>query len=126
VKKPIWINHSLIKVLQEELIATHGGQPGIRDEGLLNAALNRPNQLFSYGNPDLFELATAYISGIIRNHPFLDGNKRTAFLAGVLFLENNGKYLIAPEAEATQAVLDLAVKKIKEHEFAVWLKKNCK
>ena len=97
-----------------------------RNQGLLDAALNRPNQLFAYDDPDIFDLVTAYISGIIRNHPFFDGNKRTAFVAGVVFLERNGKYLKAPEAETTQAVLDLAAKKITEQEFAIWLKKYSK
>lgn len=126
MRKPIWINPRLVLALHEELIIEHGGQAGIRDEGLLEAALARPEQIFSYSDPDLFDLAAAYISGIIRNHPFVDGNKRTAFLVGALFLEINGKYLIAREAETTHAILDLVTKKLSEEEFAIWLMENSK
>lgn len=126
MKQPTWINSKVVLSLHEELIVEHGGQTGIRDKGLLEAALARPEQIFSYGEPDLFDLAAAYIAGIIRNHPFVDGNKRTAFLVGALFLEINGKYLIAPEAETTHAILDLVTKKLSEEEFAIWLMENSK
>lgn len=126
MKEPVWINHNLILALHEQLIAEHGGQAGIRNEGLLESALARPEQIYSYGDPGLFDLAAAYISGIIRNHPFLDGNKRIAFVTGAIFLEANGNFLNASEAETTQAVLDLATKKITEEEFAIWLQENSK
>lgn len=125
MKKPVWILKSVVLAVQEELLFEHGGLAGIRDEGLLDSALARPQQLFSYGDPDLFDLAIAYANGIVRNHPFVDGNKRAAFVTGAIFLERNGKRLAAPEAEATQAVLDLAASKMTEKEFAIWLKENC-
>ena len=126
MKKIVWVPKAVVLATHDRLLAEHGGQPGLRDEGLLDAALARPQQLFSYADPDLFALATAYISGIIRNHPFLDGNKRIAFMVGFDFLYQNGKLLDAPEPQAVQMVLDLAKKKITEKEFAIWLQENSK
>ncbi len=126
MKEPVWVPKEVVLVVHDLLLAEHGGQPGLRDEGLLEAALARPQQLLSYDDPNLFSLAAAYVSGIIRNHPFLDGNKRTAFMIGFDFLYRNGKLLDAPEPQAAQMVLDLAEKKIKEEEFAIWLQKNSK
>ena len=126
MKEPVWVSKEVVLVVHDLLLAEHGGQPGLRDEGLLEAALARPQQLLSYDDPNLFSLAAAYVSGIIRNHPFLDGNKRTAFMVGFDFLYQNGKLLDAPEPQAAQMVLDLAAKKIKEKEFAIWLQKNSK
>ncbi len=125
MKKPAWVPKDFVLALHEDLLAEYGGAPGIRDEALLESALARPHHLFAYENPDIFTLAAAYISGLVRNHPFIDGNKRTAFMIGYAFLSRNGKELTAPEAEATAIVLDLASKKIKEEELAVWLRKNC-
>ncbi len=122
--EPVWVNPNLILALQEELVYQHGGKIGIRDPGLLEAALARPQQIFFYSKPDIIELAGAYINGIIRNHPFIDGNKRIAIVAGALFLELNGFILIAPEIEALQAILDLTSKKINEEEFTFWLREN--
>ncbi len=123
-KEPVWVLKSVVLAMHDEQLAEHGGQPGIRDEGLLDSALARPEQLLSYGQPDLFDLAAAYVHGILRNHPFLDGNKRTAFLTGYVFLARNGKLLNAPEAEATQVTLNLTTRKITEEKFADWLRKN--
>lgn len=125
MKEPIWISKSVVLALQDELIAEHGGQPGLRDAGLLDSALARPQQLFAYGDPDLFNLAATYVSGLVRNHPFLDGNKRIAFVTGIIFLERNGKSFNPAEAEAAQAMIDLAARKLTEKEFAIWLKENC-
>jgi death-on-curing protein len=126
MKEPVWVPKNVVLTTHEMLIAEFGGSAGLRDEGLLDSALARPQQIFSYGDPDIFALATAYVYGIVRNHPFVDGNKRAAFVAGGIFLERNGKRLIASEAEATQAVLDLAANKMTEEEFAFWLRENCK
>ncbi len=126
MKKIVWVPKAVVLATHDRLLAEHGGQPGLRDESLLDGALARPQQLFSYGDPDLFALATAYISGIIRNHPFLDGNKRIAFMVGFDFLYQNGKLLDAPEPQAVQMVLDLTTKKITEEEFAIWLQENSK
>jgi len=91
---------------------------GVRKDGLWGLLVRLPD------NPDIFTLAAAYISGLVRNHPFIDGNKRTAFMIGYSFLSRNGKELTAPEAEATAIMLDLASRKIKEEELAAWLRKN--
>ena len=125
MKTPVWISKSVALAMHEELLAEHGGLSGIRDEALLDSALARPQNIYSFGSTDLFTLAAAYISGIVRNHPFIDGNKRTAFMTGYVFLGRNGKELIADEAEATQIMLALAGSKVSEEDFALWLKKNC-
>ena len=125
MKEPVWILKTVVLALQDELISEFGGLPGIRDEGLLDSALARPEQHFSYGDPDIFGLAAAYVYGIVRNHPFLDGNKRIGFVTGIIFLEENGKSFNPSEVEAVQAVRDLAAKKITEEEFAIWLEENC-
>ncbi len=99
----------------------------MRDEGLLKSALARPQQLQAFGeNPDTIELATAYIAGIVRNHPFIDGNKRTGFIVGVLFVEMNEYQLTASEEDATQAVLGLAAGTLEDAAFAAWLRANVK
>ena len=103
----------------------HGGALGLRDRELLESALARPRQRHAYGDPDVFDLAAAYTTAIIGNHPFVDGNKRTGFVVGILFLELNGPTLTALEADTTRAVLDLAAGEIDEEEFASWLRANC-
>jgi death-on-curing protein len=108
------------------LLAEHGGAPGLRDEGLLESALARPRQIFAYAECDLPQLAAAYIAGIVRNHPFVDGNKRTGFMTGYVFLERNGLHFTAPEAEAAQAVLELAAGTIDETGFALFLRDHSK
>jgi death-on-curing protein len=110
------------------MLAEHGGRSGIRDEGLLDSALGRPQNLFLYQKPTIFELASAYAFGISKNHPFIDGNKRAAFLTTYIFLGRNGWLLSAPEVEATVKTLQLASGQISESEFAIWLehfKKQC-
>ena len=112
--------------LHERLLAQHGGASGIRDEGLLESALARARQIFTYEECDLPRLAAAYAAGIVRNHPFVDGNKRAGFVAAYVFLSRNGLRLIATEIEATQAVLSLAAGTLEESEFAAWLRANVK
>ena len=125
MSEPLWIDERDALALHGRLLALDGGAAGVRDEGLLKSALARPQQLHAYGeNPDTVDLATAYTAGIIRNHPFLDGNKRTGFLVGVLFLEMNGYRLIASEEDATQAVMGLASGMFDENAFAAWLRGN--
>ena len=126
MKEPLWISKEVVLAIHDELLAEHGGATGLRDEGLLDSALARPENLFSYEKVDLFSLAAAYTHGILRNHPFIDGNKRTAFLTGYVFLGKNKKELVASEAEATQVILDLVSKKLTEAEFAMWLKEYCR
>jgi death-on-curing protein len=109
------------------MLTLHGGAPGLRDNGLLQSALARPRQLFSYAeSPSLIAMATPYVAGILRNHPFVDGNKRTGFVVGVLFLETNGCRFTAPEEDATRAVLDLAAGLLDEEAFAAWLGNHVK
>ena len=105
-----------------ELIAEHGGREGIRDGGWLSSALARPQQRAAYGDPSVFDLAAAYAFGIICNHPFIDGNKRTGFLVAHIFLDLNGRQLTAPEPEAVAAMLSLANGEMDEAGFSAWLK----
>jgi len=102
----------------------HGGLPGLRDEGALLSALARPENLHHYGNPTTFELAAAYAAGVIQNHPFADGNKRTGFLCAFVFLYLNGQQLRAPEAEAVVMTLELAAGTVDEAGYARWLADN--
>ena len=106
------------------LLDEHGRASGVRDGGLLESALARPQQLFTYGEPDVFDLAAAFTAGIVRNHPFVDGNKRTGFVVGILFLELNGTTFTASEADAAQAIFGLAAGEITDDEFAIWLRSN--
>ncbi len=125
MKELAWIGKREAVAIHGRLLALHGGAVGIRDHGLLEAALARPRQLLAYANnPDMVELAAAYAAGIIRNHPFLDGNKRTGFVLGVLFLELNGYRFTASEEIATRAVMSLAEGSIDEAGFAAWLRAN--
>jgi death-on-curing protein len=126
VKQPIWVGREFIPALHEELLADFGGAAGIRDEGLLESALSRPQNLFAYGKPSLFELAAAYAFGIVANHPFIDGNKRTGFMTAYVFLALNGWQLTATEADATAATLALASKQVTRSEYASWSKDNCR
>ncbi len=124
---PVWIVERDALALHDRLLALDGGLAGVRDEGLLKSALARPEQLHAYGNsPDTVELASAYTAGIVRDHPFIDGNKRTGFIIGVLFLEMNGYRLTASEEDATQAVLGLAAGTLDESAFAAWMRANLK
>jgi len=126
VKEPVWLQKHFVLGVHEVLLAEFGGSAGIRDEGLLESALGRPRNLFSYGTPTLFDLAASYAHGIISNHPFLDGNKRTGFMAAYTFLGRNGYDLVASEAEATAATLALAARGLTEAEYTAWLGKNSK
>jgi len=127
VKEPLWIDERDALTLHDHLLALYGGAAGLRDRTLLESALARPRQLHAYAeSPDLIDMAAAYIAGIVRNHPFIDGNKRTGFVVGVLFLEINDYLFTAREEDATQAVLGLAAGTIDEPSFAAWLRVNAK
>jgi death on curing protein len=126
VTEAVWIRRDLLVVIHERLLAEHGGAPGIRDEGLLESALARPRQILAYQKADLAELAAAYTGGILRNHPFIDGNKRTGFMAAYVFLARNGMFLRAPEHDAAAIVLELAAGRVDEAAFADWLRTNCR
>jgi death-on-curing protein len=117
-----WLLDGVITAIHDEQIAVHGGSLGIRDSGLLSSALARPKHKLKYGDPSVFDLAAAYAYGIIRNHPFVDGNKRTGFLVAYVFLNINGWELRSREVEAVNAVLDLAAGEMDEPCFSEWLK----
>jgi death on curing protein len=125
MKEPLWVSVEVVLAVQEELLARFGGLSGLRDEGMLDSAINRPQHLFHYGNPSLFELAAEYTFGIVKNHPFLDGNKRAGFMAAYVFLGANGQNLGAPEDEAVLHTLALAAGEIGAEEYAAWLKASC-
>ncbi|ABL66181.1 type II toxin-antitoxin system death-on-curing family toxin [Chlorobium phaeobacteroides] len=117
-----WLLDEVVIAIHDEQIAVHGGSLGIRDSGLLYSALARPKHKANYGDPSVFDLAAAYAYGIIRNHPFVDGNKRTGFLVAYVFLHINGWELRSIEVEAVNAVLDLAAGEMDEPFFSEWLK----
>ncbi len=120
--EPFWLSRQAIEIIHDEQLAEHGGAGGIRDAGLLESALARPRNLYAYGEADICALAAAYASAIERNHPFVDGNKRTGFLAAYSFLAVNGLELDAPEAEAVVMTLGLASGEMPEQGFAAWLR----
>jgi death-on-curing protein len=126
MKKPVWVEKSVIMAVHRLLLAEHGGSPGIRDEGLLESALARPRQLYSYGSADLLALAAGYAAGMAQNHPFVDGDKRSSFMVMYIFLERNGLRLTTSEADTAQVMLDLAAGQLKEEALAEWLRKNTK
>lgn len=119
-----WIDRRALELLHDESIAEHGGAAGLRDVGLLESALARPLNLAVYGEPDVAELAAAYGVGLAKNHRFVDGNKRAAFLAVGLFLALNGKRLVATQADATLTMLAVAAGSMDEPAFAQWLREH--
>jgi death on curing protein len=121
----VWIDEAETKAIHLRLLSLHGGASGVRDPGLLASALARPRQIEAYGDaPDVADLATGYTAGVVHNHPFVDGNKRTGFVLGVLFLELSGARFTASEADATQAVLDLASGALDDAGYAAFLRQN--
>ena len=126
-KEPHWIEELEVFAIHDRLLAVHGGASGLRDRGLLQSALARPRQRHAYADSaDIVEMATLYTAGIVRNHPFVDGNKRTGFLVGILFLELNGFSFVASQEDATQAVLSLAAGAVDEAAYTAWLRTNSK
>ena len=125
MSEPLWIDERDALVLHDRLLALHGGAAGLRDAGLLESALARPRQMHAYADaPDAIDLAAAYTVGLVRNHPFIDGNKRVGFVVGILFLELNGYRFTASEADAAQAVLTLAAGTLDEAGYARFLRAN--
>lgn len=124
--EPAWVLRSVTDAVHDAQLAEHGGAAGLRDMDMLESALARPVNLHAYGETDICRLAAAYAFGIARNHPFVDGNKRTAFLAAYVFLRINGFELIANEVDATAAVLALAAGESDEKDFAQWLRDQVK
>jgi death-on-curing protein len=126
MSEPLWLSLKLILAVQERVLAEHGGASGLRDPGLLESALERPRNRYAYEGADIVALAASYAFGLAKNHPFIDDNKRIAFMAAAIFLETNGYHLTASEVDATLAVLDLAAGEIDEVAFARWLGDNCR
>ena len=124
MNEPVRIEARDALALHERLLSIHGGADGLRDLALLQSALARPRQLLAYADePDIVDLSAAYTFGIVRNHPFIDGNKRTGFVIGILFLELNGVVFTASEEDAAQAVLQLAASAIDEADYAAFLRR---
>ncbi len=126
MKEPRWISRAECLALHDLMISAHGGIRGVRDDHLLDSALAKPQNQFAYGNPALMDMAASYTSGVVKNHPFLDGNKRTGFMLGVGFLELNGRRVHATEAEAAVRTLALAAGEMTESAYAAWLEANSK
>ena len=126
MKEPIWLNREDCLAIHEMMLAQHGGLAGVRDEGLLESALSKPQNLFAYRSPTLSEMAASYAAGIILNHPFLDGNKRTGFMLAATFLEVNGMEFTATEESVIEMTWALARGKVQQAAYAKWLSKNLK
>lgn len=123
-REPVWLLRSVVEAIHDEQLAEHGGGDGLRDAGLLDSALARPRNLAAYGNPDVAALAAAYGYGIARNHAFVDGNKRTAFVAVELFLELNGHALEADDAACVMAMEGVADGSMDEQAFVAWIRSH--
>jgi death-on-curing protein len=123
--EPVWITEEDCLSFHEKLLFRFGGSSGVRDRGLLLSALARPQHLFSYEQPSLFDMAAAYAHGIVKNHPFVDGNKRSGLLAAAVFLEANGVRVSVTEEDAVMQTLALAAGAISAKDFAMWLEKIC-
>jgi death-on-curing protein len=124
VIEPVWVRLDAILAAHDDQLAEHGGGTGIRDQGLLESALARPRNLFAYGEASLAKLAAAYAFGIARNHPFVDGNKRTALVAAEGFLGLNGFDLTATDVEAVSVFLSLAAGEMTEEQLAAWFEQK--
>ena len=122
MNEPIWIRQDVVLTMHEESLLLHGGPEGVRNFGLLESALARPKNLLAYSEqaPSLAQLAAAYAKGIVANHPFVDGNKRTAFIVSVTFLRMNGLRLTAPKEDRVLTFWRLAAGEITESELARW------
>jgi death-on-curing protein len=122
----VWLSRPLILAIHDEQLAEHGGAVGLRDEGLLDSALARPLNRAGYGKPDIAELAAIYAVAIARNHPFIDGNKRTAYVALETFLRLNGCLFPVSDAEAVVAMLEMASGDMEDDEFTAWVRLHTK
>jgi death on curing protein len=122
--EPKWIRIDAVLAAHAKQLARHGGIEGVRDQGLLESALFRPRNLLAYGSPDLASLAACYAAGIVRNHPFLDGNKRTALATCRAFLLFNGLTIVATQDEKAEQILRLAASELSEEAFSQWLRER--
>jgi death-on-curing protein len=124
MSEPEWLTTAMVVAIHDEQLAIHGGSAGLRDQALLESALGRPRNKWAYEQADLPDLAAAYAFGIARNHPFVDGNKRTALLALYTFLGINDVDFIVPEAHAAAMILALAAGEVSEESLARWIRDN--
>ena len=124
MQEPTWITDKIVLAIQEDQLAQHGGSPGISDENLLGASLARPKHLFTYGNPTIFDLAAAYGYGLAKNHPFIDGNKRTAFMVMYTFLGLNNYWLEVTEMEVVIKMEGLTMNTETQDSIALWFSNN--
>jgi death-on-curing protein len=122
--EPEWVSKAVVLALHEEQLAEHGGSPGLRDEGLLESALGKPQNLLSYGQPDLADLAAAYAVGLAKNHAFVDGNKRVSNVVTLTFLLLNGSDLKAEDTEQVRVWLAIADGTMSEEHAANWIRKH--
>ena len=120
----IWLSRQIVLAVHDEQLREHGGASGVRDEGLLESALARPLNRASYGKPDTAELAAIYAIAIVKNHPFIDGNKRTGYVAMELFLGLNGMSFVATDADAVITTLKMAAGDLSNDAFTLWVKQN--
>ena len=124
MSEPFWLTSQMVIAIHDEQLTIHGGASGLRDKGMLESALDRPRNKWTYEHAELAELAAAYGFGIARNRPFIDGNKRASLLALYTFLGVNGIDLIVPEAEAAAIILSLAAGEVSEESLTRWIKDN--
>lgn len=124
MRRWVWVERSVLLAVHDEQLAEHGGAVGLRDEGLFDSALARPLNLAAYGEPDTADLAASYAVGLAKNHPFVDGNKRTAFVAMELFLALNGTELTAGDTDCVLTMLAVAAGDMDESTLADWLRRN--
>jgi death on curing protein len=125
VEEPVWVSKRAVLALHDEQLAEHGGSSGIRDESLLDSALAKPRNVFAYADdPDIFRLAASYAYGIARNHAFVDGNKRTALVVCILFLNRNGCDITASKSDEYETFLALAEGTLTEDELTAWLTRH--
>ena len=124
MSEPVWLTPEIVIAIHEMQLAEHGGPAGIRDMGMLESALGRPQNKFAYGETDLAILAAAYGFGVARNHPFIDGNKRTSLMVIYTFLGVNDVEFFVPEAEFATIILDLAAGEVSEESLARWIRDN--
>ncbi len=125
MKEPVWLLEQTLLAVHDAQLAEHGGAPGLRDRGLFQSALSHPRNLFAYGTPSLFDLAAAYGARLVRNHPFMDGNKRTGYVATRLFLILNGFDLTAGPADRVRTFVSLAAGELDEAGLSAWIEENC-
>ncbi len=123
--EPKWLTAQLVQAIHSQAVAEFGGSHGVRDMGLLESALDRPRNLYAYGDdPTLFDLAAAYCTGIVKNHPFIDGNKRTGDLTARAFLFRNGSLFEPVEIDEVNMIVALAAGEIEEDDLARWISEN--